>query len=155
MKVEFLRTKQIEEVRDLIHGFSHRYVTDIKDFVTTTESCGFSSTEEITEEVPKKNGNGNITIKEIIEQANLTSEEVLRIASKELNKNVTTLKKLDKNIFILYYTNIIKTSNKFMAKVKILIKGYVEEKDGEEFASSTTTLIQDNNLNVIVDPFFF
>ncbi len=45
MKVEFLRTKQIEEVRDLIHGFSHRYITDIKDFVTTTESCGFSSTE--------------------------------------------------------------------------------------------------------------
>ncbi|MBU2564472.1 MBL fold metallo-hydrolase [Patescibacteria group bacterium] len=40
-----------------------------------------------------------------------------------------------------------------MAKIKILIKGYVIEKKGEvEFASSTTTLIQDNNLNIIVDP---
>ncbi len=39
-----------------------------------------------------------------------------------------------------------------MAKVKVLIKGYAKEADGEEFASSTTTLIQDNNLNVIVDP---
>jgi len=39
-----------------------------------------------------------------------------------------------------------------MAKVKILIKGYAREKNGEEFASSTTTLIQDNNLNIIVDP---
>ena len=39
-----------------------------------------------------------------------------------------------------------------MAKIKVLIKGYAKEKDGEEFASSTTTLIQDNNLNVIIDP---
>lgn len=39
-----------------------------------------------------------------------------------------------------------------MAKVKILIKGYAKEKDGVESASSSTTLIQDNNLNVIVDP---
>ena len=39
-----------------------------------------------------------------------------------------------------------------MAKIKVLIKGYTREKDGEEFASSTTTLIQDNNLNVIIDP---
>lgn len=39
-----------------------------------------------------------------------------------------------------------------MAKIKILIKGYAKEERGEEFASSTTTLIQDNNLNVIVDP---
>jgi len=39
-----------------------------------------------------------------------------------------------------------------MAKIKVLIKGYAREKDGEEFASSTTTLIQDNNLNVIIDP---
>ena len=39
-----------------------------------------------------------------------------------------------------------------MAKVKVLIKGYAREKNGEEFASSTTTLIQNNNLNIIVDP---
>jgi glyoxylase-like metal-dependent hydrolase (beta-lactamase superfamily II) len=39
-----------------------------------------------------------------------------------------------------------------MTKVKILIKGYAREKNGEEFASSTTTLIQNNNLNIIVDP---
>jgi len=39
-----------------------------------------------------------------------------------------------------------------MEKVKILIKGYAKEKDGEEFASSTTTLIRENNLNIIVDP---
>ena len=40
-----------------------------------------------------------------------------------------------------------------MAKVKILIKGYAKEVDGEELvASSMTTLIQDNNSNVIVDP---
>jgi glyoxylase-like metal-dependent hydrolase (beta-lactamase superfamily II) len=39
-----------------------------------------------------------------------------------------------------------------MAKVKILIKGYAREKNGEEFASSTTTLIQNSNLNIIVDP---
>ncbi len=39
-----------------------------------------------------------------------------------------------------------------MAEVKILVKGYAKEKDGKEFASSTTTLIRDNNLNIIVDP---
>lgn len=39
-----------------------------------------------------------------------------------------------------------------MAKLKILVNGYVKEKDGEEFASSTTTLVQDNNLKIIVDP---
>jgi len=39
-----------------------------------------------------------------------------------------------------------------MAKVKILINGYVKEKGGEEFASSSAILIQDNNLNIIVDP---
>lgn len=39
-----------------------------------------------------------------------------------------------------------------MAEIKILIKGYAKEVDGEELASSATTLIQDNNLNVIVDP---
>lgn len=39
-----------------------------------------------------------------------------------------------------------------MAKIKILVKGYVRKKGGEEFASSTTCLIQVDNLNVIVDP---
>jgi glyoxylase-like metal-dependent hydrolase (beta-lactamase superfamily II) len=39
-----------------------------------------------------------------------------------------------------------------MTKLKILIKGYVKEENNEEFASSTTTLIQENNLNIIVDP---
>ncbi len=39
-----------------------------------------------------------------------------------------------------------------MAKLKILIRGYVREENNEEFASSTTTLIQENNLNIIVDP---
>ena len=39
-----------------------------------------------------------------------------------------------------------------MAEVKILINGYAKEKDREEFASSTTALIQDNNLKIIVDP---
>ncbi len=39
-----------------------------------------------------------------------------------------------------------------MAKIKVLIKGYAKEVNGEEFASSTTTLIQDSNLNVVVDP---
>jgi len=39
-----------------------------------------------------------------------------------------------------------------MAKIKILIRGYVKEIDGKEFASSTTTLIQDADLNIIVDP---
>ncbi|MCL5010695.1 MAG: MBL fold metallo-hydrolase [Patescibacteria group bacterium] len=39
-----------------------------------------------------------------------------------------------------------------MAKVEILVKGYAKEKNGEEFASSAVTLIQENNLNMIVDP---
>jgi len=39
-----------------------------------------------------------------------------------------------------------------MAEVKILIEGYVKEENGSEFASSTTTLIQENGLNIIVDP---
>lgn len=39
-----------------------------------------------------------------------------------------------------------------MAEVKILIKGYAKEKNGEELASSATVLIQDDGLNVIVDP---
>jgi len=39
-----------------------------------------------------------------------------------------------------------------MAKVKILIEGYAREEDGVEFASSTTTLIQEVDLNIVVDP---
>jgi len=39
-----------------------------------------------------------------------------------------------------------------MAKIKILVEGYAKEIDGEEFASSTTTLIQDADLNIVVDP---
>ncbi|TRZ79827.1 MBL fold metallo-hydrolase [bacterium] len=39
-----------------------------------------------------------------------------------------------------------------MAKVKILIEGYAKEEDGTEFASSTATLIQEVDLNIIVDP---
>jgi len=38
------------------------------------------------------------------------------------------------------------------AKIKILIEGYAKEEKGIEFASSTATLIQSNNLNIIVDP---
>lgn len=38
-----------------------------------------------------------------------------------------------------------------MTEVKILVQGYARE-DEEEFVTSTATLIQDNNLNVIVDP---
>jgi len=39
-----------------------------------------------------------------------------------------------------------------MAKVKILVLGYVKIIKGKEFASSTTTLIQDNGINIVVDP---
>jgi len=39
-----------------------------------------------------------------------------------------------------------------MVKVKTLIEGYVKEIGGEEFASSTTTLIQNTALNIVVDP---
>lgn len=39
-----------------------------------------------------------------------------------------------------------------MAEVKILVEGYVREEDGNEFASSTTTLIKQAGLNIIVDP---
>jgi glyoxylase-like metal-dependent hydrolase (beta-lactamase superfamily II) len=39
-----------------------------------------------------------------------------------------------------------------MAEVKVLIKGYVKEENGAEFASSTTTLIREGDLNIIVDP---
>jgi glyoxylase-like metal-dependent hydrolase (beta-lactamase superfamily II) len=39
-----------------------------------------------------------------------------------------------------------------MAEVKILIEGYAKKENGNEFASSTTTLIHENGLNIIVDP---
>ena len=39
-----------------------------------------------------------------------------------------------------------------MAKVKILIQGYAKEENGVEKASSSATLIYDNNLKIIVDP---
>jgi len=39
-----------------------------------------------------------------------------------------------------------------MAKVKVLVEGYAREEKGVEFASSTTTLIQDSGKNIIVDP---
>ncbi len=39
-----------------------------------------------------------------------------------------------------------------MAEVKILVRGYAKEINGEEFASSTTTLIQDEGIKVLVDP---
>ena len=39
-----------------------------------------------------------------------------------------------------------------MAEVKVLIEGYAREDEGVEEASCTTTLIKENNLNIIVDP---
>ena len=39
-----------------------------------------------------------------------------------------------------------------MTEVKVLIEGYAKEENDIEFASSTTTLIQKNGLNIIVDP---
>jgi glyoxylase-like metal-dependent hydrolase (beta-lactamase superfamily II) len=39
-----------------------------------------------------------------------------------------------------------------MAEVKVLIEGYAREEKGFELASSTTTLIKENGINVIVDP---
>lgn len=39
-----------------------------------------------------------------------------------------------------------------MADVKVLIEGYVKEEKGFELASSTTTLIKENRINIIVDP---
>jgi len=39
-----------------------------------------------------------------------------------------------------------------MAEVKVLIKGYAREEDDGEEATCTTTLIRENNLNIIVDP---
>jgi glyoxylase-like metal-dependent hydrolase (beta-lactamase superfamily II) len=39
-----------------------------------------------------------------------------------------------------------------MAEVKVLIEGYAKEENGAEFASSTTILIREGDLNIIVDP---
>jgi len=39
-----------------------------------------------------------------------------------------------------------------MTKVKVLIEGYAREEENYQIASSTTTLIRDKNLNIIVDP---
>lgn len=39
-----------------------------------------------------------------------------------------------------------------MAKFKVLIEGYAKKADGGWSASSTTTLVQDQDLNIIVDP---
>ena len=39
-----------------------------------------------------------------------------------------------------------------MVEVKVLIKGYAKKENGVEFASSTTTLIRERGLNIIVDP---
>ena len=39
-----------------------------------------------------------------------------------------------------------------MAKIKVLIEGYAKEIEGGWLASSTTTLVQENRLNIIVDP---
>ncbi len=36
--------------------------------------------------------------------------------------------------------------------VKVLVQGYVKEKDGQEYASCTVTLIKENDFNIIVDP---
>jgi glyoxylase-like metal-dependent hydrolase (beta-lactamase superfamily II) len=38
------------------------------------------------------------------------------------------------------------------AEVKVLIEGYAKTEGDEEVASSTTTLIRENNLNILVDP---
>jgi len=39
-----------------------------------------------------------------------------------------------------------------MIEVKVLIEGYAKEKNGVEVASSSTVLIEDNGLKIIVDP---
>lgn len=39
-----------------------------------------------------------------------------------------------------------------MPAIKILVQGYAKEKKGVEFASSTATLIQEKNINIVVDP---
>lgn len=39
-----------------------------------------------------------------------------------------------------------------MSEVKVLIEGYAREEGDSELASSTTTLIKDKSLNIIIDP---
>ena len=39
-----------------------------------------------------------------------------------------------------------------MAEVKVLIEGYAKKEEGFELASSTTTLIKEKGINIIVDP---
>jgi glyoxylase-like metal-dependent hydrolase (beta-lactamase superfamily II) len=38
-----------------------------------------------------------------------------------------------------------------MSKIKVLIEGYAKEVNGDEYASSSVTLICDHNLNILVD----
>jgi len=40
----------------------------------------------------------------------------------------------------------------YMAEVKILVQGYAQEGNENEFASSTVVLIRDGGLNIVVDP---
>jgi len=39
-----------------------------------------------------------------------------------------------------------------MSEIKVLIEGYAKEKNGIEIASSSTALIKNNNLKILVDP---
>lgn len=39
-----------------------------------------------------------------------------------------------------------------MAKIKVLIEGYAKEEENFQLASSTTTLIKEKNLKIVVDP---
>ncbi|UCD04562.1 MAG: MBL fold metallo-hydrolase [Candidatus Woesearchaeota archaeon] len=39
-----------------------------------------------------------------------------------------------------------------MAEFKVLVEGYARKEDGCSYVSSTTTLIKENGLNIIVDP---
>jgi hypothetical protein len=43
MKINFLRNKKSEEVKQLIEGFSHRYVADLNNFALTIEQYSFTS----------------------------------------------------------------------------------------------------------------
>jgi len=38
-----------------------------------------------------------------------------------------------------------------MAQIKLLVKGYAKEIKGNEYASSSVTLIRDGRLNILVD----
>ena len=39
-----------------------------------------------------------------------------------------------------------------MAKIEILVKGYVIKEEGGERANSTAVLVQEKDINIIVDP---